>query len=145
MEKVRLYKFETKFEMVREIEGVKITNPEDIFQEVLKDAFSPFQESFFVVLLDAKNQVLSFQELFKGGLSSSTVDISTLLRSILLANATSFVVAHNHPTGGLEPSPDDKTLTEKIKTASETVGLGFLDHLIFSGTSYFSFAENSLF
>jgi len=144
METIRLYELKTKFEMVREIESIKTGNAKEVFDKVLKDLFNPFQESFFVIFFNAKNQVLGFQELFKGGLTSSAVDIPTLLKSVLLANAVSFIVAHNHPSGEVTPSPQDKAVTEKIKTASETVGLNLFDHLVFSDKDYFSFAENSI-
>ncbi|MCD4741587.1 MAG: JAB domain-containing protein [Desulfobacteraceae bacterium] len=144
MEMIRLYELKTKFEMVREIESVKAGKAQDVFEKVLKDLFNPFQESFFVIFFNAKNQVLGFQELFKGGLTGSTVDAPTLLKSVLLANAVSFIIAHNHPSGEVTPSPSDRQVTERIKTASDTIGLNLFDHLVFSDKDYFSFAENSI-
>ena len=55
--------------------------------------------------------------------------------------ASGIIVAHNHPSGGLEPSPSDVTITAQLKAAGAIVGIELLDHIIFNRTGYFSFLE----
>jgi DNA repair protein RadC len=57
---------------------------------------------------------------------------------------TPIVVAHNHPSGRLEPSPEDREITMRLKNAADTLGLAFLDHIIFSREGFYSFVEHGL-
>ena len=54
------------------------------------------------------------------------------------------IVAHNHPSGRLEPSPEDREITHRLKAAGDTLGLALLDHVIFSSQGYYSFVEHGL-
>lgn len=58
--------------------------------------------------------------------------------------ATGFLLAHNHPTGNLQPSKADISLTKKIKAATQAVDIQLLDHLIVSENGYFSFADENI-
>jgi DNA repair protein RadC len=58
--------------------------------------------------------------------------------------ACAVVVAHNHPSGKLDPSPEDREITTRLKEASETLGIVLLDHLVFSREGYYSFVEHGL-
>jgi DNA repair protein RadC len=58
--------------------------------------------------------------------------------------ACAVVVAHNHPSGRLDPSPEDRDITARLKIAADTLGIALLDHLIFSAEGYFSFVEHGL-
>jgi len=60
----------------------------------------------------------------------------------LRKNYSSIVIAHNHPSGNLQPSPEDRVVTKKIKAAADILGLGFLDHIIFGKDGYYSFLEH---
>lgn len=81
----------------------------------------------------------------KGGIASTTVDLRLLLKKALEVGATGLLLAHNHPTGNLQPNQVDLSLTEKIKVAAQAIDIQLLDHLIVSENGYFSFAdENTL-
>jgi DNA repair protein RadC len=58
--------------------------------------------------------------------------------------ACAIVVGHNHPSGRLEPSPEDLDITRRLKQAGEVLGISLLDHLIFSSDGFFSFVEHGL-
>lgn len=104
------------------------------------------QENFILLCLDSCNQVLKKKVLFKGGISQCSVDIKLIFNEVLKTNrCIKFIVAHNHPTGDLEPSKPDLVLTERIKEGAELLSLSFLDHIIFSKLKYLSFQEKNLF
>ena len=104
------------------------------------------QENFILLCLDSCNQVLKKTVLFKGGISQCSIDIKLIFNEILKTNRCSkFIIAHNHPTGKLQPSKPDIVLTERIKEGAELLSLSFLDHIIFSKFKYLSFQEENLF
>ncbi len=101
------------------------------------------REEFWLVAL-RKNTIISLEHLQKGGLDSALIDIRLLLKRLLEKNATGFIIAHNHPSGNLLPSPADKQITQKIKNAASLLDLQLLDHLIIAGKNYYSFADQQL-
>ena len=113
-----------------------------LFQPVL--SFLSHEE-FWVAYLNHQNKVITRQYLSKGGIASTTVDLRLLLKKAFEVGATGLLLAHNHPTGNLQPSQADISLTEKIKVAAQAIDIQLLDHLIVSENGYFSFAdENTL-
>ena len=113
-----------------------------LFQPVL--SFLSHEE-FWVAYLNHQNKVITRHCLSKGGIASTTVDLCLLLKKALEVGATGLLLAHNHPTGNLQPSKADISLTEKIKVAAQAIDIQLLDHLIVSENGYFSFAdENTL-
>ena len=102
------------------------------------------QESLWVIYVNTKNMILGKDMVSLGGIDSASVDMRILFRRILLNNATSFFIVHNHPSNAIEPSNADKKLTESIKKASELLQLRLLDHIIVAEESYFSFNTKGL-
>lgn len=101
-------------------------------------------ECFYIMMLNNANQVLGVSRLSQGGITGTLVDIRLLFQHLLKANATSFIVFHNHPSGTLRPSEADKTLTKKIKEASHFLNFKLLDHIIITSEDYFSFADEGV-
>ncbi|MGB1449314.1 MAG: RadC family protein [Flavobacteriaceae bacterium] len=112
-----------------------------LFQPVL--SFLSHEE-FWVAYLNHQNRVITRYCLSKGGISSTTVDMRLLLKKALEVGATALLIAHNHPTGNLQPSKADLHLTEKIKVAAKAIDIQLLDHLIVSEKGYFSFADKNI-
>jgi len=103
-------------------------------------------ESFKILLLNNSNKVKGIYELSSGGITGTVVDIRLLFAVVLKSISVGIILAHNHPSGKLQPSEADKNLTKKIKNASEYLDIKLLDHLILTPDgSYFSFADNGLF
>ena len=125
---------------VKEIQGVEFKGSEDIYQAI-KDRFNPVQEELY--LLPCVGQEVAIERLFLGGLDCAYIDMKTIFHALLTKypNAPTFFVAHNHPSGNLEPSPEDNKLTEKIKKAAELMGYIFLDHIIFTNKGYYSYIK----
>jgi len=102
-------------------------------------------EEFKLLLLNRANRVLGMVALSKGTTSGSIVDIKVILQYAIKANASSIIVAHNHPSGNPEPSEADKKITNRIKQACELMEISLLDHLIILPIeNYYSFSDDGL-
>ena len=102
------------------------------------------RESFKVLLLNRSNKVLGVMNVSEGGIGETTVDIRLILQAALLGNASYIAISHNHPSGNLNPSPQDNIITNRIKKACESIDILLLDHLVITSESYFSYADNGL-
>lgn len=134
------YKFYVKEKVQKENE---LSSPKAVYNE-MKDIAMADQESLWVVYVNTKNKILGKDMVALGGVDSATVDMKILFRRILLNNAVSFFLVHNHPSNSIQPSEADKRLTENVKQASEMLQLRFLDHIIVAENDYYSFSNNGL-
>lgn len=97
-------------------------------------------EQFIIILLNSSAMILNHTILFKGTINKSIVGIPEILRVILSEpKATSFIIAHNHPSGTITPSDEDVILTDRIKNAAGIMGIEMVDHIIFTELDYYSF------
>jgi len=127
------------------VEQIKVTDSNSAYK-ILLDNWDidtiQLQEEFKVLLLNRANHVLGIYNMSKGGVSGTIVDIKLLLASALKANASSILIAHNHPSGNLKPSEQDKRLTKKIKEGAKLLDVSLLDHLIVTKNGFFSFSDD---
>jgi len=98
-------------------------------------------ESFSVVFVDASNRVISVEEMFRGTLSQTSVYPREVARRVLELNAAAVILAHNHPSGTVQPSRADEALTQAIKSALALFDVRVLDHIIVGGATAHSMAE----
>lgn len=123
---------------------IKIKNSKDSY-ELLLSCWSEdtieLQEEFKVLLLNRNNQVLGVYPLSRGGVSGTFVDAKLVFSVALKCNASSIILAHNHPSGNLTPSETDKSLTKKLKQAGLHLDIMVLDHVILSKEGYYSFVD----
>ena len=98
-------------------------------------------EVFAVFWLDVQNRVIEFEQIFRGTLSQTSVYPREIAKSALRHNAAGAILAHNHPSGTLEPSSADQTITRVIKETLALLDVRVLDHLIVSGNRTRSMAE----
>lgn len=102
-------------------------------------------EEFKIMLLNRANKVLGIASVSKGGISGTVVDVRIILQFALKSNASSIIVAHNHPSGNLKPSSSDIQITKKIKEAAKLMDISLLDHLIItSDDNYYSLADEGM-
>ena len=101
-------------------------------------------EIFCVMFLDTQNQLIEFKKMFTGTIDSASVYPREIVREALMLNAKSVIVAHNHPSGILEPSNADKRITRRIIEACNTLDINLLDHILVSKLGAMSFAERGL-
>jgi DNA repair protein RadC len=121
----------------------QLSTPKAVYKEMKELALAD-QESLWVIYVNTKNMILGKDMVSLGGIDSAGVDMRILFRRILLNNATSFFIVHNHPSNEIEPSKADIKLTEKIKQSAELLQLRFLDHIIVAENSYYSFSNKGL-
>jgi DNA repair protein RadC len=93
-------------------------------------------ERVVVIVCDSAGNVLRTVRLTDGGADRSLIPIRDVLRTVLSAGGASFGLAHNHPSGNIEPSQTDRHVTGKLIMAADTVGLRFLDHVIVTATAW---------
>lgn len=122
----------------------KITSSVSVF-ELMQPIIGELQhEEFWIIYLNNSNKVIHKNQLSKGGITGTLVDVRLVLKHALEVGATGLILAHNHPSGTLKPSEADKQITNKLKLASESLDIKVLDHVIVTEKAYFSFADENL-
>lgn len=101
-------------------------------------------EEFLILCLNRANVALGYARISRGGLSGTVADPKVIFQIALKANATSLILAHNHPSGNTDPSESDKVLTKKLLDAGRMLEIQVLDHVILTSTAYFSFADENI-
>jgi DNA repair protein RadC len=103
------------------------------------------QEEFYSFYLNTKNRVIGMEMISKGSLNATLIHPREVFKGALLANAHAVILAHNHPSGDVEPSNADKTVTSMLVDAGKLLDVKVIDHVIIgSKGGYFSFNESSL-
>ena len=126
------------------LEKPKITSSKAVFNLMQPIIGDLEHEEFWVLFLNNSNKVLTKNQISKGGITATIVDVRLLFKKALEFASVGIIVCHNHPSGKLEPSNADKQLTQKIKKAGDTLDIKLLDHLIITEKTYFSFADEGL-
>ena len=117
----------------------------DLFLQSWNPDTIEHSEEFKLLLMNRSNSVLGILTVSKGGLSGTVTDVRLIFQAAIKANASGIIVAHNHPSGNLNPSESDTKITHKIKEAGNLMDIQLLDHLILTTEgNYFSFADNGL-
>jgi DNA repair protein RadC len=101
-------------------------------------------EVFCCIYLDNHHRLIAFEELFRGTVDCAQVHPREVLRQALLHNASAVIVAHNHPSGVLEPSPADDFITRRLKDLLALMDVRIVDHIIVGDSRCYSFAEHGL-
>jgi len=140
LEKISLVKEKTVYNRTR------IASSRQAY-EVLKPLFNENMEvfeSFYMLTLNTANNTTGYSELSKGGIQSTIVDVRMVAKIALENLATGVIVAHNHPSGNLNPSQADINLTKKLKVGLNTLDIKLLDHIILSSNGYYSFENEGM-
>lgn len=120
-----------------------ICNPGDIFREVRHYAHSQ-QENFVVLVLNGAHEVINSFVATTGLVNKTLVHPREVFADAISRRACAIAIAHNHPSGALEPSDDDIEVTNRLKMSGGVLGIKLLDHLVFTLNGYFSFLEHGL-
>ena len=102
------------------------------------------QEEVVILILNSANIIIKEQVIAKGNFDSVNLDYRVLIATLLRANATKFILLHNHPSGNSKPSNEDIIFTGLIKDKAKEFSIRLLDHLILGNNEYFSFKDNAL-
>ena len=118
-----------------------IRDASTLFKKIKKINIDYAQENFMLFYLDTKNKIIDSEVLFKGGLNACLICPKTLFRSALKHNANSLIIAHNHPSGDVTPSYEDKDIFERLKEAGELIQMKVLDCIIFNQKEFYSLKD----
>lgn len=126
------------------LEQKKITSSKSVFELMQPIIGELPHEEFWIIYMNNSNKVIQKNQLSKGGITGTLVDVRLALKTAIEVGAVGLILAHNHPSGTLKPSQADKQITQKLKIAGESLDIKVLDHLIITEKAYFSFADENL-
>src|SRR5436853_6411742 len=129
-------------------EAVKVHNPVDAGRYLLTRVFTPFeafeQEEVWVLLLNNRNWITHQSMIYRGTINTVNTRIGEIFKPALRYNASSIVVSHCHPSGEIEPSPEDITVTQAMYAAGKLLDVSLLDHLIVGRDCWLSLKTKGL-
>ena len=129
-----------------QFEQVKISDHRDAYNIIRRFYFDDLEiyESAFILLLNAANKTIAYAKISQGGTVGTVVDVKLIAKYAIDCLASGVVLAHNHPSGNLNPSQQDIAITDKVKKALKLLDIYLVDHLIITKEGYYSFAEQGL-
>jgi DNA repair protein RadC len=145
--KVPEIKISYKMDKVKPSELYKVTSSQngyDALRQIFDADTFGWTEEAIVLCLNRANKVVGFYKLSSGGVAGTIMDPKVVFTVALNCGASSIILSHNHPSGNLQPSQEDKNVTEKIKAGGKLLDITLLDHIIVTEEGYFSFADEGL-
>ena len=124
--------------------SIRMNTPVTIADYYMEQMRHLQQEVVICAYFDVKSRFLGDKFISKGSLSSSVVDISSVMRIALEKNASKIVLLHNHPSGDCTPSKDDIAVTDRLAEGSRIFSIELCDHIIIGDNEYYSFYENKI-
>jgi DNA repair protein RadC len=121
----------------------KVTSSESVYR-LFSAEMQRAHESLWVILLDARMQVLATHEVARGGLTSVSVEPASIFRAAIVVGAAAVVLVHNHPSGDPKPSREDMEFTERLIEAGKLLGVSILDHVVIAESGYRSLLDAGL-
>ncbi len=113
--------------------------------ECLRAQINPYAEEVWILVLNSQMELVKTEMVFRGTADHCLVHPRDILRILILANASSFVMAHNHPSNQVLPSDQDLIMTRKIHQLSRLLQIPMNDHLVMTPTGYYSMADHGHF
>ena len=124
--------------------GATMSSPQSVKDYLRIEIGALEHEVFCVLFLDSQHRLIAFRQMFRGTVSQTSVYPREVVKEALGFNAAAVILAHNHPSGAVEPSRADEFLTQTLKTALALVDVRVLDHMVVAGADVCSFAERGL-
>ena len=121
----------------------EILSPSDVWN-FCADIRALQREHFVAFYLDTQNCLIERQTISIGTLNSSLVHPREVFEPALAFHAASIIIAHNHPSGELSPSREDREVTKRLVEAGKIIGIDVIDHIILSKSSYLSFQQTKI-
>ena len=128
----------------KKVQSIRMNNPQTIADYYMEQMRHLTNEVVICAYFDVKSRFLGDKFISKGSLSSSVVDIGSIIRTALDKNASKLVLLHNHPSGDPSPSREDMLTTKRIQDAGALIGIELLDHIIIGNNCYISFREEGM-
>lgn len=124
--------------------AVYVRSSADVYQYIAPRIKDLDHEESWVIFLNRANKVQGCEKLSSGGWAGTTMDVRLLFKRALEMKSCAIIIIHNHPSGSLHPSENDKAMTLKIEEAGRVMDIKLRDHLIVGGSGYFSFIDEDL-
>jgi DNA repair protein RadC len=124
-------------------EGIKISSPTDVLP-IIRHYGDRKQEHFICISVNGANEVIKSRVVSIGLVNSTQVHPREVFADPILDRASSVIIAHNHPSGNLTPTPEDLNVTRRLISSANTLGIQVLDHIIFDHKGFYSFAEKGI-
>ena len=125
------------------IDKPKLSSSQDAYNCLRGTMADLDHEVFKIILLNRANRVIKIEVISVGGVSGTVVDPKVIFKKAIEVQASSIILAHNHPSGNLKPSQADLSITKRLVKAGETMDIRVLDHIIVSEKGYYSFADEN--
>lgn len=116
----------------------------NLIRKIIPEGTIEMQEQVIVLYINRANNVIGYYRHSTGGVTSAIMDVKLIVSTALKSLSSSMILAHNHPSGNLLPSENDRAITSKIKKAAEAVDVQLLDHLIITKDGFYSFADEGM-
>ena len=120
----------------------KITNPWDVYKYYMDSLRYLNKEVFKIILLNTKNEIICDMDISIGTLNMSVVHPREVFREAIKRSSNKIILMHNHPSGSVDPSCEDKNVTSRLVKCGELIGIEVIDHIIIGDGLYYSFKEN---
>ena len=134
---------ERKSAYQRPVLQTKITSASDVYQH-LAEFHNCDREHFIAITLDGASRIINTRVISIGTLNQSLVHPREVFADAISDRAASIIISHNHPSGQLEPSIEDRRVTKRLKEVGTIMGIELLDHVILTASSHYSFSEEGL-
>ncbi|MCK9229564.1 MAG: DNA repair protein RadC [Syntrophales bacterium] len=121
-----------------------VRNSSDVAERLMPLLRDLKKERFVVLLLDRKNVIADVIEIDQGTVDQANPHIREILQQAIRKNSASIIVSHNHPSGSVEPSDQDRLFTKNLVIAARATGICCFDHIIIGDNCYYSFADEGL-
>ncbi|MDQ7007681.1 MAG: JAB domain-containing protein [Acidobacteriota bacterium] len=122
----------------------RITSPADVYAAVREYYRGADREILSVLCLDSRHAPVCFHVASVGTLNTTRTRAAEIVKPAILSNASAVLLIHNHPSGDLEPSPDDVAFTRNLRQACELLGLTLHDHLVIGDNGFISLRARGL-
>ena len=131
-------------ELEIELNDLDIKKPQDVVKAIRARIQDKAKEHFKLILLNTRNKIISISNVSTGTLNTSLVHPREVFKDAIMHNAASVILTHNHPSGDIEPSENDLTITKRLVEAGKILGIEVIDHIIITKNAFFSFKEKGL-
>ena len=121
---------------------IDLGSPDGIYKHLLPKIRDLDVEEAYIVLMNNNFKHIKTVRLSHGGITETAVDVRLIIKEAVLCNATVVALAHNHPSGNIQPSGNDDQITRQVQRACDAMRLHFLDHVIVTDGAYFSYHES---
>ena len=133
-----------KRQQSQQVERRQILRSEDIYELMGPLIGDLPNEEFWVISLNQSAKLIKKVRISVGGITQTSADIRLIMRVLIDTGATQFAAVHNHPSGNIRPSNEDKRLTEQLKKAAGLLNIRMIDHVIITNGGYYSFGDEGL-